>query len=165
MSGEAARGGSPGRGRRFAVVAARYNQRFVERLVAGAREALVRHGVADADIEVTWVPGALELPLACRWAAESRRFDAVIACGVVLRGATEHFRLVADVSAHGLGRVALDSGVPVLNAVLAADHPDQIEERSGGRVGNKGAEAALAALDMAELRATGARERRGTEVG
>jgi len=98
------------------------------------------------------VPGALELPLACRWAAESGRFDAILAFGVVLRGETEHFRLVADNAAHGLARVALDTGVPVLNGVLAAHHPGQVADRTGGLHGNRGAEVALAAIRMAELR-------------
>src|SRR5204863_8574270 len=116
--------GNPASGRRFCLVAARYNQRWVDRLVRGARDVLIEHGVAEPDLETVWVPGSLELPLACRWATESGRFDAVIALGVVLRGETEHFRIVTDVSAHGLGRVALDTGVPVLNAVLAADRPE-----------------------------------------
>jgi 6,7-dimethyl-8-ribityllumazine synthase len=152
VSGDAARAGAAGGGHRFCLVAARFNQRWVERLVAGARDVLVGQGVAEADLDTVWVPGSLELPLACHWAAQSGRFDAVIALGVVLRGETEHFRLVADVSAHGLARVALDSGVPVLNAVLAAHDPRQVEDRTGGRMGNKGAEAALAALEMARLR-------------
>ena len=139
-------------GRRFCLVAARFNQAFVERLVAAATELLRRHGAAEADLETVWVPGALELPLACRWAAESGRFDAILAFGVVLRGETEHFRLVADNAAHGLARVALDTGVPVLNGVLAAHHPGQVADRTGGLHGNRGAEVALAAIRMAELR-------------
>ena len=152
MTGDAGRTGSGARGPRFCLVAARFNQRWVERLTAGAREVLAGQGVPDADVETLWVPGSLELPLACRWAAASGRFDAILAFGVVLRGETEHFRLVAEVSAHGLARVALDTGVPVLNGVIAAHHPEQVEERAGGRRGNRGAEVALAALEMARLR-------------
>jgi 6,7-dimethyl-8-ribityllumazine synthase len=98
-----------------------------------------------------WVPGAIELPLACRWAAE-RGVDAVLAFGVVIRGETEHFRIVVDVSAHGLARVALDTGVPVLNGVLAAYDAEQVAARTGGRMGNRGADVALAAIRMAALR-------------
>lgn len=140
------------RGCRFAVVAARWNEGHVRRLVDAALDVLARHGAAAGDIEVTWVPGSLELPLACLWAAKSGRWDAVLAFGVVVRGETEHFRLVADVSAHGLGRVALDTGVPVLNGVLAAHHVSQVTDRTGGAIGNRGAEVALAAIRMARLR-------------
>jgi 6,7-dimethyl-8-ribityllumazine synthase len=146
------------RGLRFALVAARFNETWVDRLVEGAREVLVRHGADPADLEPAWVPGALELPLACRWLADSRRPDAILAFGVVLRGETEHFRLVADVSAQGLARVALDTGVPVLNCVLAAHDVVQVADRTGGRIGHKGAETALAAIRMARLgRELGAR--------
>jgi len=146
------RPGDEASGRRFCLVAARFNQAYVERLVSAAAELLRRHGVAEADLETVWVPGSLELPLACRWAAESGRFDAVLAFGVVVRGETEHFRLVADNAVHGLARVALDTGVPVLNGVLAAHHVGQIADRTGGLHGNRGAEVALAAIRMAELR-------------
>jgi len=140
------------RGLRFALVAARFNEAWVSRLVEGAREVLARHGADPGDLEPVWVPGALELPLACRWVARARRPDAILAFGVVLRGETEHFRLVADVSAQGLGRVALDAHVPVLNCVLAAHDVAQVADRTGGRVGHKGAETALAAIRMARLR-------------
>jgi 6,7-dimethyl-8-ribityllumazine synthase len=149
---ESPRPGESARGRRFCVVAARFNQAYVQRLADAAGEVLVRHGVAEGDLETVWVPGSLELPLACRWAAESGRFDAVLAFGVVLRGETEHFRLVADNAAQGLARVALDTGVPVLNGVLAAYDVGQVADRTGGRHGNRGAEVALAAIRMAELR-------------
>jgi 6,7-dimethyl-8-ribityllumazine synthase len=140
------------RGLRFALVAARFNESWVRRLVDGAREVLARHGADASDLEPVWVPGSLELPLACRWVAEARRPDAILAFGVVIRGETEHFRLVAEVSAHGLGTVALQTGIPVLNCVLAAHDVAQVEDRAGGRVGNKGAETALAAMRMARLR-------------
>ncbi len=139
-------------GLRFALVASRFNEEWVRRLVEGAARVLAAHGADPADLEPVWVPGALELPLACRWVAETRRPDAIVALGVVIRGGTEHFRLVADVSAGSLARVSLDTGVPVLNAVLAAHDAAQVEERAGGRMGNKGAEVALAAIRMARLR-------------
>ena len=98
------------------------------------------------------MPGSFELPLACRWAVESRRFDAVLAFGLVLRGETEHFRLVAEAASNGLLRVGLDSGVPVLNGVLAAHDAAQAAARTGGALGNRGADVALAAVHMANLR-------------
>ena len=140
------------RGLRFCLVAARFNEAYVQRLVEAAAGLLARHGAAAADLETVWVPGSLELPLACQWAARSGRFDAVLAFGVIVRGETEHFRLVADQSAHGLLRVGLDTGVPVLNGVLAAHHVGQVADRTGGIHGNRGAEVALAAVQMARLR-------------
>jgi 6,7-dimethyl-8-ribityllumazine synthase len=124
----------------------------VRRLVEGAAGVLAGHGADTGDLEPVWVPGSLELPLACRWVAEARRPDAILAFGVVIRGETEHFRLVADVSAQGLAQVSLETGVPVVNGVLAAYDVGQVEDRTGGRVGNRGAEAALAAIRMARLR-------------
>ena len=140
-------------GLRFAVVAARFNETQVRRLVDAALEVLRGRGAAEAALEVWWVPGSFELPLAARWAAESTRFDAVLAFGVVIQGETEHFRLVADASSEGLLRVMLDTGVPVLNGVLAAYDAEQADARSGGAMGNRGAEIALAAIGMARLRA------------
>lgn len=140
------------RGQRFCLVAARFNQKWVERLVNAARDVLTRAGAAAADLDTVWVPGSLELPIACRWAAASGRFDAILAFGVVIQGETEHFRLVADGAAQGIARVALDSGVPVLNGILAAHHVGQVEDRAGGRMGNRGADVALAAIQMAALR-------------
>ena len=136
----------------FAIVAARWNEAFVRRMADAAADVLRARGAADGALERWWVPGSFELPLACRWAAESGRFDAVLAFGVVIRGETEHFRLVADASSDGLLRVGLDTGVPVLNGVLAADDAAQVEARTGGALGNRGAEIALAAIAMARLR-------------
>ena len=140
------------RGLRFCIVASRWNEPYVVRLVEAATAVLTRHGAAAGDLETLWVPGALELPLVCRWVAAGGRFDALLAFGVVVRGETEHFRLVADQSAHGLAQVALDSGVPVLNGVLAAHHVGQVADRTGGLHGNRGAEVALDAIRMAQLR-------------
>jgi 6,7-dimethyl-8-ribityllumazine synthase len=146
------RPGHDASGHRFCLVAARYNEAYVRRLVDGALEVLRHRGAAEGDLEVVWVPGSFELPLACRWAAASRRYDAVLAFGVLIRGETEHFRLVAEGATHGLQRVALDTGVPVLNGVLATADADQAAARTGGEVGNRGAEVALAAVQMAALR-------------
>jgi 6,7-dimethyl-8-ribityllumazine synthase len=136
-------------------VAARFNETYVRRIVDGALEVLERGGASRSDLEVWWVPGSFELPLACRWAAETRRFDAVLAFGVLIRGETEHFRLVAESATHGLVRVALETSVPVLNGVLAVHDAEQAAARSGGPLGNRGADVALAAVQMAGL----ARER------
>ena len=140
-----------GDGLRFAIVAARWNETFVKRLVDAALDTLKRAGVRDGDIELTWVPGSHELPVAASWAADSGRFEAVLAFGVVIRGETEHFRLVADGVTHGLQRVAVDTGVPVLHGVLAVHDAAQAEARCGGTHGNTGAQAALSALAMAAL--------------
>lgn len=142
-------------GMRFCLVAAQWNEPYVARLVDAALDVLVRRGAAESDLEVRWVPGSFELPLAARWAAGSGRFDAVLAFGCVIRGETEHFRLVADAAAHGLMRVGLDSGIPVLNGVLAAHDAGQAAARSGGERGNTGAEVALAAVQMVAARRLG----------
>lgn len=155
MTARERRPGHDAHGLRFVLVAARFNEAYVRRLVDAAREVLGRGGASESDLEVWWVPGSFELPLACKWAAESGRFDAVLAFGVLIRGETEHFRLVAEATAHGLVRVALDSSVPVLNGVLAVHDADQAAARTGGPLGNRGAEVAMAALQMAGL----ARER------
>jgi 6,7-dimethyl-8-ribityllumazine synthase len=139
-------------GHRYCLVAARFNEAYVRRLVDAALEVLKRRGAAEGDLEVIWVPGSFELPLACRWAARSGRFDAVLAFGVVIRGETEHFRLVAEGATGGLQHVALETGVPVLNGVLAAHDAGQAAARTGGELGNRGAEVALAAVQMAGLR-------------
>ena len=139
-------------GHRYCLVAARFNEIYVRRLVDAALAVLRGRGAAEQDLEVVWVPGSFELPLACSYAAGSRRFDAVLAFGVLIQGETEHFRLVAESAAHGLQRVALDTGVPVLDGVLATRDAAQAEARSGGAKGNRGAEVALAAIRMAQLK-------------
>ena len=138
-------------GHRFCLVAARFNEAHVRRLVDGALDVMRRGGATEADLEVWWVPGSFELPLACKWAAESGRFDAVLAFGVLIRGETEHFRLVAEAATQGLMRVSLDASVPVLDGVLAVNDADQAAARTGGALGNRGAEVALAAVQMAGL--------------
>lgn len=139
-------------GHRYCLVAARFNEAYVRRLVDAALEVLKRRGAGEADLETVWVPGSFELPLGCRWAAASGRFDAVLAFGVLIRGETEHFRLVAESATGGLQQVALETGVPVLNGVLATADAEQAAARTGGELGNRGAEVALAAVQMAGLR-------------
>ena len=138
-------------GARFAVLASRWNPRINDALVDGARRALSGNGVDPADIDVIRVPGAWELPLAARELALAGRHAALIALGCVVRGDTRHYEHVADLCAEGLARVALDSGIPVANGVLAVERLEDAENRAGGSHGNKGEEAALAALEMASL--------------
>lgn len=140
-----------GTGLRIGVAASRFNEFITSALLAGARDTLVRHGVQEEDIDVAWAPGAFELPLVAARLAASGRYDAVIALGAVIRGATPHFDYVAGEVARGLGRVALESGVPVAFGVLTTDTIDQAVERAGTKAGNKGAEAARTAIEMANL--------------
>lgn len=133
---------------RIGIVVARFNGFVVESLVDGACDALLRHGVAGENITVIRVPGAFELPLVAQRAAESDRFDAIIALGAVIRGSTPHFDIVAAESAKGLSGVATDYNIPVVNGVLTTDSIEQAIERSGTKAGNKGAEAAMVALEM-----------------
>ena len=140
-----------GSGRRIAVVAARFNEMITGKLVEGALAGLTKHGV-DADaVDVAWVPGAFEIPLVASRMARSGRYAAVVCLGAVIRGDTAHFDLVANESARGIAQVALDTGVPLIFEVLATDDLAQAEARAGGAHGNKGWEAAEAALEMAWL--------------
>ena len=136
---------------RFAVVIARFNDFVVESLLKGALDALRRHGATDKQIEVVRVPGAFDLPVVARKLALSRRYEALIALGAVIRGQTPHFDYVAGECASGLARIALESGIPVAFGVLTTDTMEQALDRAGGKAGNKGADAALAALEMANL--------------
>jgi len=140
-----------GEGVRVAVVCSRFNELITERLLAGARDGLIRHGVDEASITEAWVPGAFELPLVASRLTQSGEFDAVIALGAVIRGATGHYEHVAGQCAAGLQRVQLDTGVPVIFAVLTTDTIDQALERAGSKAGNKGFEAAMTAIEMADL--------------
>jgi len=144
--------GSPrGSGRRLAVVASRFNETITRALVDGALDALVRHGAAFDDIDVIWVPGAWELPLAARRAMASERYDAVVALGAVIRGETPHFDYVAGEAARGLADASRDSEVPLGFGLLTCDNIEQALARCGGEHGNKGWDAAVAALEMTDL--------------
>ncbi len=136
---------------RVAIVAARFNDFVVARLIDGAVDALVRHGASEKDLEIVRVPGAFEMPLVVRRLALSKRYDAVVALGAVIKGDTAHFDFVAGECTSGIGRAALDSGIPVTNGVLTCDTFEQAIDRAGGKAGNKGAEAALAAIETANL--------------
>jgi len=136
---------------RIACVAARFNDFVVEALVRGALDTLRRHGLPEKQIEIVRVPGSFEIPLVLRKLAMSRRYDALIALGAVIRGDTPHFDYVAGECAAGIGRVALESGVPVAFGVLTTDTVEQAMDRAGGKAGNKGADAALTAIEMVNL--------------
>jgi 6,7-dimethyl-8-ribityllumazine synthase len=137
--------------RRFAVVASRFNQVIVEKLVDGALDALVRHGVAADDVDVVWVPGAWELPIVARRLLSSERYDALVAVGAVIRGDTPHFDYVAGEASRGLATASVDFETPIGFGLLTCDNDEQAQERAGGAHGNKGWDAALAALEMADL--------------
>jgi 6,7-dimethyl-8-ribityllumazine synthase len=136
---------------RFAIVASRFNEMIVDSLVRGAVDALLRHGASEKLIELIRVPGAFDLPFVVRRVAASKRYDAVVALGAVIRGATPHFDHVAGQCAAGLARVAEETGVPVAFGVLTTETIEQAIERAGTKAGNKGADAALAALELANL--------------
>ncbi|MDR7392326.1 MAG: 6,7-dimethyl-8-ribityllumazine synthase [Armatimonadota bacterium] len=142
-------GSLDGRGLRVGVVASRFNEATTRLLVEGALDGLRRCGVEEVD--VAWVPGAFEIPLVAARLARCGRYDAVVCVGAVVRGQTPHFEYVAGHSAAGIARAALDSGVPVLYGVVTADDPQQAAERAGGKAGNRGRDAALAAVEMATL--------------
>ncbi|HEY1070279.1 MAG TPA: 6,7-dimethyl-8-ribityllumazine synthase [Thermomonas sp.] len=137
---------------RFAILASRWNPRIVDALVDSARATFLANGVAEHAIDVVRVPGAWELPMAARDLAHAGRHAAIVALGCVVRGDTRHYEQVADGASDGLMRVALDTGVPVMNGVLAVERFEDALARAGGSHGNKGEEAALVAIEMADLR-------------
>jgi 6,7-dimethyl-8-ribityllumazine synthase len=156
-------GGRRAPGFHFAVVVSRYNDFVTDRLLAGAREGLEAGGVADADVTVLRVPGAYEIPIAAQRAAETGRFAAVVALGCLIRGATPHFDYIASAVAHGLTAAAAATGVPIAFGVLTTNSAEEAIERAGPGAGNKGWEAAMAAIEMATmLRAFETSERSGT---
>lgn len=136
---------------RFAIVVARFNGFLVDSLLAAAMDTFLRHGVAASDITVVKVPGAFELPVVVQNLAQSGRYSAIVALGAVIRGATPHFDIVANESAKGLSAIALDHGMPIINGILTTDSIEQTIERAGTKAGNKGAEAAATAIEMASI--------------
>lgn len=144
-------GSMESRGRRFAVVVSRFNGVVTERLLEGALAAFRRHGLGEEDVEVAWTPGAFEIPLAAQRLGGSGRFDAVVCLGAVIQGETPHFDYVAGEAARGIQRAALDAGIPCIFGVLTTQTLDQALERAGGKHGNKGWDAAMAAMEMAGL--------------
>ncbi len=140
-----------GSGRKFAIVVARFNDFITQRLCDGAVDTLARHGVERTDIDIAWVPGAFDLPLVASTMAKTKRYDAVIALGAVIRGATPHFDYVSAHVARGVGQASLETQVPISFGVLTTNSIEQAIERAGTKAGNKGGDAALAALEMAGL--------------
>jgi 6,7-dimethyl-8-ribityllumazine synthase len=136
---------------RFAIVTARFNQFVVDHLLAGALDGLKRHGVPDESIDVAWVPGSFEIPLVAQRLASSRRYAAVICLGAIIRGDTDHYDHVAAGAATGVAQAALATGVPVIFGILTCDTVEQAVNRAGAKSGNKGYDAALAAIEMANL--------------
>jgi 6,7-dimethyl-8-ribityllumazine synthase len=136
---------------KLALVAARFNQFIVQKLVDGAREGLVSHGVKEDAIDLVWVPGSFEIPAVAKRLAESKKYVAVICLGAVIKGETDHYEYVAGNAASGVAQVALNAGVPVIFGILTCQTVEQAMDRAGGKAGNKGFDAALAALEMANL--------------
>lgn len=136
---------------RVGIVAARFNEFIVNKLVGGAMDALLRHDVREEDIDLAWVPGAFEIPLIAKKMAESGKYDAIICLGAVIRGATSHYDLVCNEAAKGIAHVSLDSGVPVLFGVVTTENIEQAIERAGSKAGNKGYDSAMAAIEMVNL--------------
>ena len=140
-----------GTGLKVGIVAARFNEFIVGKLVSGAQDALVRHGVSDEDIEIAWVPGAFEIPLIAQKMANSGKYDMVLCLGAVIRGSTSHYDLVCNECAKGVAQVSLSSGIPVLFGVVTTDSIEQAIERAGTKAGNKGYDCAMSALEMVSL--------------
>jgi 6,7-dimethyl-8-ribityllumazine synthase len=147
-------GSYEGRHLRVAVVASRFNETISKRLAEGAVDCLRRHGVPEEFISVAWVPGAFELPATAKRIASSGEVDAIVCVGAVIRGDTAHFDFVAGHAMDGIGRASMETGIPITAGVLTTENVQQAEDRAGGKMGNKGFEAALAALEMANLYST-----------
>jgi 6,7-dimethyl-8-ribityllumazine synthase len=144
-------GALQGKGLKIGVVVARFNEFITGKLLSGAQDALFRHGVAEEDVDVAWVPGSFEIPLAAQKMAMGKKYDAVICLGTVIRGSTPHFEYIASEVAKGVAKVGLDAGIPVLFGVITADTLEQAIERAGTKAGNKGFDAAVGAIEMANL--------------
>lgn len=140
-----------GSGLRVGICISRFNELLSSRLLGGAMDALMRHGVAEDDVDVVWVPGAFEIPLVSKRLAETGSYDVVLALGVIIRGGTPHFEYVASEVSKGVAKVSLDSGVPVMFGVITADTIDQAVERAGTKHGNKGWDAAIAGIETAKV--------------
>lgn len=136
---------------KYAIVVSRFNEFITSKLLGGAKDALLRHGVDDSQVDVAWVPGAFEIPLIAQKLAASRKYDAVITLGAVIRGSTTHYDYVCNEVAKGVAKVQLDSGVPVIFGIVTTENIEQAIERAGTKAGNKGYDAALSALEMANL--------------
>jgi len=140
-----------GKGLKFGVVVSRFNEFITKKLLEGAQDALLRHGVNEEDIDIAWVPGSFEIPLAALKLAQTNKYDAVICLGAVVRGATPHFEYIAAEVTKGIAKVGLETGLPVSYGVITTDTLEQAIERAGTKAGNKGFNAAVDAIEMANL--------------
>lgn len=140
-----------GKGLKFGVVVSRFNEFFSRKLLDGAMDALLRHDVNDNDIEVAWTPGSFEIPLIAQKMAQTKKYDAIICLGAVIRGSTPHFDYIAAEVTKGIANINLNTGVPIIYGVITTDTLEQAIERSGSKVGNKGKDAAVSAIEMANL--------------
>ncbi len=136
---------------RYAIVVSRFNEFITSKLLGAALDGLTRHGVAESDIDTAWVPGAFEIPLVAQKLAASKKYDAIITLGAVIRGSTSHYDYVCNEVAKGVAKVQLDSGVPVIFGVVTTENIEQAIERAGTKAGNKGYDAAISAIEMANL--------------
>ncbi len=140
-----------GEGLRFGLVVSRFNEFITKKLLEGAQDALLRHGVKEEDIDIAWTPGAFEIPLIARKLAQTKKYDAVICLATVVRGGTPHFEYIAAEVTKGIAKVGLETGLPVIYGVITADTLEQAIERAGTKAGNKGFDAAMSAIEMANL--------------
>ena len=139
------------KGKHFGIVASRFNDFITKRLLDAALDTLIRHGTKESEIEVAWVPGSFEIPLIANKMARSKKHNAVICLGTVIRGATPHFEYIANEAAKGIARINLDTGIPTVFGIITADNIEQAIERAGTKEGNKGKDAALSAIEMVNL--------------
>ncbi|MFA5064209.1 MAG: 6,7-dimethyl-8-ribityllumazine synthase [Dehalococcoidia bacterium] len=140
-----------GKGLKFGIVISRFNEIITGRLLEGARDSLLRHGVNEQDIDIAWTPGSMEIPLAAKKMGETGKYNAIICLGCVIRGGTPHFEYVAAEVNRGISRLSLDSGIPVIQGIITADNLEQAIERAGAKEGNRGFAAANSAIEMANL--------------
>lgn len=140
-----------GNGKKFGIVVSRFNEFITSKLLSGAIDALTRHGVNESDIQIAWTPGSFEIPLIAKKMAESKKYNAIICLGAVIRGETPHFDYVAAEVSKGIAKISLDTGIPVIFGVLTTDTIDQAISRAGTKSGNKGFDAAVTAIEMANL--------------
>ena len=140
-----------GKGLKFGLVVSRFNEFITKKLVEGAQDALLRHSVNQEDIEIAWTPGSFEIPLVALKLAQTKRYDAIICLGAVIRGGTPHFEYIAGEATKGIAKVGLETGLPVINGVITTDTLEQAVERAGTKAGNKGFDAAVGAIEMANL--------------
>jgi 6,7-dimethyl-8-ribityllumazine synthase len=140
-----------GEGLKFGLVVSRFNEFITTRLLDGARDAFARHGVREQDVELSWTPGCFEIPLVAKKMAESKRYDAIVCLGAVIRGGTPHFDYIAAEVSRGIGRASMETGMPIIFGVITADTLEQAIERAGTKMGNKGFQSAVSAIEMANL--------------